>query len=367
MKALHFGPGAIGGGVAMPMAQEAGIEVIVAARNATRKKQLQEFPGILVRKVDDVITESLIGLPQVIDETDAKALRRVVLDPELRFIFTAVGASNLAQVAQVLAPALSKRDGPPVCILPFENVPQSGQVMQNLLLETPGAAKDVFTPSVVVDCMAFRETDHLIIREEYEDTVISQTGDPEFDNLLFRLPRVTIVGDIDHHYLKKIHLVSAIHTAIAWLGIHSDFEFTNQAASSPRFQSVLSALVEEMAEATCLVTGNQFNRKELLSYGRQTISRVANPKLGNPCKDPKFTRNLADKLSPTARFGKPAVHLFSTLTRVPPTICKIIGLGLWLGMNVIENVGAECAEMINQLPTELKTAVLEFAENPVLC
>lgn len=373
MKVAVFGCGAIGGGVVMPMVEEAGSEVIVIARNRQRFEELTKNTVIQITKANhDTSKTQEIRLSSVIDETDFNALTRLICDPDLQLIFTAVGLGeeHLTRVAQVLARALMNRQeagiDSPICILPFENVAESGKIFQEMLgYFASGPIPNVFTSSVVIDCMSFRPKNGHVIREPYEETIIALSGNPEIDRMISTLPRGSTINEgIADYYQRKIGLVSAVHTAIGWLGSCAEIELANQAASDPRIFRLIEPLIEEMAEAVYRLTGQKFDRKELKAYGHRTVQRIKNPYLSDPCI--KFTRRLSTKLSPDERFAKPAIHFFSELGEVPLALCKIMGIGLWLGLNAIEGIGAQCIKAISPLPPQLKEMILKFAENPVL-
>lgn len=373
MKIALFGCGAIGGGVLLPMAEEAGFEVSVIARNRQRFEELAKNPVIKITKANHNTSETHeIRLSSVIDETDFEALTRLIFDPDLKLVFTAVGLgeNQLTRVAQVLAQALMNRQKAgidnPICILPFENVAESGKVFQEMLENfAKGPIANVFASSVVVDCMSFRPQNGHIIREPHEETIIALSGNPEIDKVILSLYRVSTINEgIADYYQRKIGLVSAIHTAIGWLGSYAQIELVNQAIGDRRISKQVELLIKEMAEAVYHLTGQKFDRKELETYGQRTVQRIKNPYLPDPCI--KFTRRLPIKLSPNERFAKPAIHFFSALGEIPLTLCKIMGIGLWLGLNMIEGIDAQCLQAINCLPPQLKNMVLKFAENPVL-
>jgi mannitol-1-phosphate 5-dehydrogenase len=355
------------------MVEEAGFEVIIIARNRQRFEELTKNPVIQITKANhDTSKTQEIRLSSVIDETDFNALTRLICDPDLKLIFTAVGLGekHLTRVAQVLARALMNRRETgidnPICILPFENVAESGKVFQEMLEDfAKGPIANVFTSSVVVDCMSFRPKNGHVIREPYEETIIALSGNPEIDKVILNLRPVSTINEgIADYYQRKIGLVSAIHTAIGWLGSYAEIELVNQAIRDPRIFRLIEPLIEEMAEAVYHLTGQKFDRKELKAYGQRTVQRIKNPYLPDPCI--KFTRRLPIKLSSNERFAKPAIHFFSALGEIPLTLCKIMGIGLWLGLNIVEGIGAQCLQAINCLPPQLKEIILKFAENPVL-
>lgn len=359
MKALLFGTGAIGGGVVLPMAQATGIECTVVARNPERRKQLEENPILRIHRVNSEIHNTeVIKLNHIIDETDAKELRRCITDPQFGCIFTAVGGQNLAQVAKATAPFLIERHRmqiPLLGVFPYENVPLSGNKFTSLVENHAfGSCQAIKPSSVVVDCMAFRDEYGEIVRESYEETQIcALNGD---DHPLTKTQKVTIVDGIFDYYRRKIALVSAIHTAVAWLGLQAGIERTNQAAFDPRLEDVLFAVINEMAQAVDISTNGRFSVAELTLYGCQTVERVGNPYLPDHCS--KFTRSLPEKLSVQGRFGEPAINFFNHFSKIPYYICQMIGLGLWLG-DKMPDVREQCYKAVSQFPEELLVAIYE--------
>ena len=349
MKAALLGTGAIGGGVVVPfLLERLDVDVTVVARNEERAREIARQPLVVVTASEEGTWERRFNLPQAISETDQEAMGKLLSDPDLNLVFTAVRSENLPTVAQVLGRALSnRRIGQPIFILPFENVPHSGPVLLEQIRRSSPLhewAGTVLAPAVVVDCMSFRRpSDCTIVREPYREVIVQRT-DPQLEELLVN-HRLSFVDDTRPYYQRKIALVSGVHTALAWMGMASGIERVNDAARTLR-QSI-SELVEELAEGVSLETG--FPSKELIESGMRTVGRVANPHLPDECS--KFTRGLPGKLGPAERFGFPAVALWEKRQQVPKALCEILALGFSLSTDDPER--RECLSAIEAFPPPL--------------
>ncbi|MCX6806688.1 MAG: hypothetical protein NT135_01015 [Candidatus Berkelbacteria bacterium] len=369
-QAIVFGTGAIAGGVVLPMLHEAKIAPIVVARNPERYKDLLESPGVHVTRVNSHISSESTYVPfHAVIQENPDHLVEYLTDQRVRLIFTAVGKSNLPAVANALAPALKVRQKQrvrtPLCILVLENVASSGRHFGTMLEDcAAGSTLGIHLPTTMVDCMSFRQYDGKITREAHSEVVIGITGFEETDALICRLPNIALYQDAEYHYERKIALVSAIHTAIAWIGIFAEREYTSDAASDDRFTAFLYSLVDEMAQAVYSLTDKTFALNDLVTYGRQTIERVNNPHLLDHCK--KFVRSLPTKLSTTERFGRPAIRIFEDFSIIPLALCQIMALGLWLGKCRLNAMEDDCLAEIDKFPDPIKHTIIELAENPSL-
>ena len=369
-KALLFGTGAIGGGVILPRLVNAGFTPVVVARNSERRHQLL-VNGLVVEVVgQDYYKKDRFGLDidYVILEDDDETLAQIVNDPDLRLICTAVGSANLEVVARVIQKALAKQDGralPPIAMMAFENLEQNGLRVNQIIKNTGSSSqRDVLCPTTVVDCMSFRNGGNCtIIREQHEEVIISHTENPELDQIINRInPLRDHQENVNLLYDRKFHLVSAIHTATAWIGILFEMPLVNQAANDPRFQLFLYGLIEEMSKAVAWM-GGKFYLDELGKYGQKTLRRAANTKLTD--HSTKFLRKLPSKVSTVERFGKPAITLFDRHA-FPQHLCVILGLGVWLEENRMPNTDRKSREtVLREFPKVLSDHILTIAENPV--
>lgn len=328
---LLFGPGGIGRGLIAPIAQDAGYKIIFAEPGQEKIEFFLKNPSYQVLfyapSSNKWKIKKKIRIKGAINSIDKNALSSTC-SPDLKFISTSVRVDNLKAVAQVLAPALTKRNKKDkLIILVCENVERGGDKFKTLLeKEVRGVTKNLIIPNISVDCMIPpHPAETLIIkREKFGELKIEKPKDKKAVFYLEKLPNVKLIkGSIDKLYQKKIIGVSGLHAGIAWLGNSFGHKYVHQATADPKIKKTIDKLIKELTEAISVVTG--FPEKEVETYLKEARLRVSNKNLPDP--NERFFRNLRNKLNKEERFLKPALIIWKK-GRLPEALLSIVSIGI---------------------------------------
>ena len=250
MRAVVFGTGRIACGVVGELLRDAGWNVMFVGRNRAVVDNLAANGRYRLR-----LSSGAGACERTISGVDALVIddRRDVVGAVAAadLVVTAVGVSNLAAVAPVLADGLAARDTA-VDVIACENHDDAGGLVQQLVLANAAeqAALEIhgFAGGLVSRAVASRIGDPRAaepltfvgepIRELIVDGAVLRRPTPVVDGL-------RVVSDFAAYVQRKLFVFSAGHATAAYLGQVKGYRFVHAAVRDPE---IAAAVMEAMRE-----------------------------------------------------------------------------------------------------------------------
>ena len=310
MKAAIIGSCRIGCGFAGHLLNAAGYEVVFLARNPIMVSHLNRLGCYRARLASgrDEAEYTVSGV-RAVDTADQAASVAVLAEADL--IVTAVGPTNLAGVAPLIAEALRSRSTP-VNILTFENLTDGGA-------ELRGKVAACLPQDFPLDRFGFSGT--LVSRavtqrlgDPVADDQMVFVGDPP-DSFVVDGPRLVapvpaiasmIVADNFIAWMRrKPYIFSAGHAACAYLGHLKGYRYIHSAI---RDSEIRGAVVEAMTEAQqgiASLYGEAFAGGP--AHLQEIVDRFANAAINDSisrvARDPSRKLSAEDRLLGAARLA----------------------------------------------------------------
>lgn len=309
MRAVVVGPGRIGLGFVGQLLRAAGHDVCFIGRGPVVER-LANLGRYTVRLVGDgtrhdIVVDGVTAIPIEDGEAAAEALAGADL------IATAVGASNLAAVAPLLARGIGRRSTP-VNVLAFENLGDAGPCLRRLVAaHLPGDLpldRHGFSGAVVS-----RAVSHRLASGDANEPLLL-IGDPptrfDVDGRALRAPLPAIEGlvitdDYAAAVQRKLYLYSAGHAATAYLGSLKGYRYVHTAIRDPEIRAtVLAAMAEGQrglaARHGAAVAGDQ---DDLEAVVRRFENAALNDTIARVARDPRRKLAADDRLVGPARLA----------------------------------------------------------------
>ena len=251
MKAAIIGCGRIGCGFAGQLLSAAGYELVFLARDPAMVAHLNRLACYRVRLANGrEQTEYTVSGVRAVDTADRAASVAVLAAADV--IVTAVGATNLAGVAGLIADALRVRASA-VNIFAFENLADGGATLRSAVAAhlPEGFALERFGFSGTLVSRAVTQR----LGSPVDDEALVFVGDPpasfvvDGPHLVDPIPAIAsmIVADNFGAWMRrKLYIFSAGHATCAYLGYLKGYRYIHSAI---RDGEIRSAVVQAMSEA----------------------------------------------------------------------------------------------------------------------
>jgi mannitol-1-phosphate 5-dehydrogenase len=329
MKAAIIGCGRIGCGFAGHLLSAAGYEVVFLARNPIVVSHLNRLGCYLVRLANGRDqTEYTVSGVRAVDTANRKASVAVLAQADL--IVTAVGPTNLASVAPLIADALRTRSTP-VNIFTFENHADGGaELRRNVAACLPqGFPLDRFGFSGTLVSRAVTQR----VGDPIDDEPMVFVGDPpasfvvDSTRLVAPVPAIASMIAADNFAAwmrRKLYIFSAGHATCAYLGFLKGYRYIHSAI---RDGEIRSAVVEAMTEAQkgiAGIYGEEFAGGP--AHLQEILDRFANAAINDSisrvARDPSRKLSSEDRLLGAARLAWEAgVHPQQLLRAAAAAYC----------------------------------------------
>ncbi|MDB5526669.1 MAG: hypothetical protein JWM58_4432 [Rhizobium sp.] len=297
---LHFGAGALGRGLILPLLANKHVALSIADINTTVVDRIRAEGGYPIAIFEDGRRESVF-----VPVARAFALGRddAALDAfigEADFITTSVQVGNLQNVVNRLSRvwASSARSR---TVIGCENLRKVGAQIKSLFeAENAALAPRVFTPDCVVDRICAASPPELLIEtERYTEWVIESPTDPDF-----RGP--DIARDVDRLFFRKRYLVNALADAVSFIGLRKGHAYLHQAVTDSEILAMVEPLLALLRSHLIRVFG--FEPQEIAEYQALSIIRLGNPSISRRIET--VARDPWRKFGPQERFMEPILTEF---------------------------------------------------------
>ncbi|MFC4601097.1 hypothetical protein [Cohnella hongkongensis] len=304
---VHFGAGALGRGMVVPLLHESGYNVVLADTNAELNAALNRERGYRLAISDGDSVERKIGIVEAVSPiTEGDKLAAYM--KQANVITTSVRRENLIHVARTVAETWGHQDGEGRRIICCENIEHVGRYFSGLLEQ---AAEDegqharlrrVAVPDTIVDriCAANWPENTDVVSEVYHEcsvdaATLADTG----------IALIPSVERIEQHFSRKRLLLNTYADAISFLAKAEDLTYLYEAARSEEINRRIEPYMALLQEVLKLEFG--CDEAMLRSWREKYKQRLGND--GIPRELGTVARNLKAKLAPGERFVWPLLKL----------------------------------------------------------
>lgn len=313
MKAVVIGPGRIGCGFAGQLLRASGHEVVFVARNPDVVDHINRVGRYRVRLVCGQESRAIVvnGIRAVSTADSEKVVEEI---SGAGLIATAVGASNLPDIASLIAAGLRRRSTP-VNVLAFENLTHAGPYLRDLIARHLAAdfplGEHGFSGAMVNRVVTQR------LAEPGEDELLTFVGDPpasfvvDGPSLCQPLPAIKgmiVADDYTAWTRRKLYTFSAGHATCAYLGYLKGYHYIHTAIRDPEIKAAVLAAMTEGQRGLAARYGPKVagNESDLL----EIMARFENAALDDPVvrvgRDPRRKLGAEDRLVGAARLAAEA-------------------------------------------------------------
>lgn len=299
---LHFGAGALGRGLVLPLLAKSGTDVCIADINVDVVDRISAEGGYPIAIFKDGNREDVfvpVAKAFALGRDD-KGLNSYLREAD--FITTSVQVGNLQAVVNRLA-GVWEHGRQARTVVGCENLRKVGGHLRTLFeAESPALSEHVFTPDCVVDriCSA-SPSDLLIETEPYTEWVVEAP-----DELALKGPSLS--ADVDRLFFRKRYLVNTLADAVSFIGMRKGHAFLHQAVTDPQILSSVAPLMALLRSH--LIRAFQFAERELVQYQELSIQRLSNTSISRRIET--VARDPWRKFGPAERFMEPVLAEYNS-------------------------------------------------------
>lgn len=332
MKAVHFGAGNIGRGFIGLLLSQADYHVSFVDVNdqvidAINEKQ--QYNVLLADESGEKIPVSNIS--GINSMKDPEAVIEAIVEADI--ITTAVGASILPIIADLLAKGLTKRletANAPVNVIACENMIGGSALLKDEVFKkvTPEVANQLPTrvgfPNAAVDRIVPNQSHEDILTvsvEPYSEWVVDQSmmiGDlPDIEGM-------TRVPSLDPFIERKLFTVNTGHAVTAYFGYHFGYATIKDTLED---EEVLALVKGALKESGKVITSKfDFSEAEHAKYIEKILGRFLNPYLSDEVT--RVARGPLRKLGENDRLVRPGRLYYALVNEEPTHLAKAIAAAL---------------------------------------
>ncbi|MFL6139633.1 MAG: hypothetical protein ACJ74O_17790 [Frankiaceae bacterium] len=335
---LHFGAGALGLGLILPVLSQSGLEIVVVQRAGRKIESLAESSGLFevefigglsgMREIKPFSAGSLLPLG-----SDCEPAINALASEDTILVTTSLTWQGLEELVPVLREGLLRRgEGHPTLTVLFcENT--IGENCQALIDEEQWEQRVEFLPSVVDRMCGIDEAYSSRVRVQAEEYSWWVTGRPTEESVAKLLAGlgIQLVDDVRPYRVLKRYMVNIPHLAVTLMARRAGWPsvaiYLRTTTGERYLKGVFRECVEVMAHhATSQAVDMPFTEDYVRGFGEEVFTRFQlNPeattrvlKLLRRDTLPQFSKALLERLVVPAEdhiqvFGSPPTHLTQAL------------------------------------------------------
>ncbi|MGX8833208.1 mannitol dehydrogenase family protein [Amedibacillus sp. YH-ame6] len=303
---VHFGAGALGRGLVIPMFYYSHCQVVVADTDKRLISYLKNQRSYKLQISDDEKRPvEIIPIEDVISplEDEEKLIKYL---KECSIVSTSVRKENLIHVAKVLAKAWNDVDVSEKMVVCCENVEGIGSYFKSLLLENVDEDKKAhFSPLLIPDTIVDRIC---AVKENIEEIVSEKFHECSVDGemvLNTNLEMIPAVQHIKAHFYRKRYLLNTYADAIAFIGKNKGHTYLYECAKDKELQLQIQPYIKLLMDV--LYYQFDVSYQESQEWFDVYRNRLCNSKI--PRNLDTVARNLWEKLNIGERFVCPLLEL----------------------------------------------------------
>lgn len=304
---VHFGAGALGRGLVVPMLFESGCRIVLADTNPQLIEGMSETKAYTLDVSDDEKQRlHTIKIEDIVSPVTQEKLLLAYLNV-CDIVTTSVRRENLIHVAKVLAKAWGIDEKPERMVLCCENVEGVGAYFRSLLencAENEEQKKNLSViriPDTIVDRICAAGDSIMEITSEsfhecsVDAAVVEDTG-------IACIPSIT---DVQSHFYRKRYLLNTYADTMAFLALVKEHTYLYEAAGDEEIQRLLYPYIKLLMKL--LQEKYKISTEESEHWFQLYRKRLSNPKI--PRELHTVARSLWNKMTLTERFICPLTEL----------------------------------------------------------
>ncbi|WP_444642803.1 hypothetical protein ACRQU7_00295 [Caproiciproducens sp. R1] len=303
---IHFGGGALGRGLVIPMLVDSGYQVILVDTNEALLKTIRKKMSYTL-DVSDAQENRYRTIPLQDALSSVREEEKLIsLLKQTDTITTSVRRENLKYVAATLLKAWKDVDTDEKRVICCENIEHVGSYFQSLLLgndltaEQEQRLRHIRIPDTIVDRICSSKEDLGVVTGErfhecsVDRNVLPQTG----------MEYITSVYDIGTRFARKRYLMNSYADAVSFFALSKGKKYLYEAAGDDGVNATVAPFLTLLKN---LLNAEYGIAKEELDYWADCYRRrLANPEI--PRELGTVARNLFPKLSLEERFVYPLLR-----------------------------------------------------------
>lgn len=302
-KVVHFGCGALGRGLVIPLLTESGKEVTAVDTNETVLEILKEQKGYDLLISDQGILRHIPVRCAVSSITEGELLQKELRETSV--ITTSVKRENLKYLVKPILEAWGQEDGTGKLIICCENVEHAGTCFQKLLMEQATEkqkenVKKFQIPNTIVDRICSMDSEAgSVVSESFYELSVDQRVVPET-----KIRQIDSVDNIEGHFYRKRYLLNSYADAASFLAKKSGYHYLYEAVTDTEIERTMQPFMELLK--SLLHETYHIPEEELEQWQTIYKRRLSNEKI--PRELSTVARNLWGKLALEERFVKPLLQ-----------------------------------------------------------
>lgn len=321
---VHFGGGALGRGLVIPLLVESGYDVILADADDKLINELKNKNGytIIVTDEHQEKQNQFIPIKEAVSiNTEKKEIRKYLNDTFA--VTTAVRKENLIHVAEMLAHSIEDPAGKIViCAENIENVSFYFKELLNSIdvdQKQKEALGKLIVPDTIVDriCSSNWPTNCVIHTEKFYELAVDKNT---LSNTKIEL--ISAIDNIEGAFARKRLMVNTYADASAFLALSKGRKFLHEAIMDESIQKKLTPYFETFK--IVLIEKYGYSAAELDKWHDSYQRRLSNPEIKRELAS--VARNLWTKMTLEERFMWPVIELLNLGKSVEKSVEVLVDL-----------------------------------------
>lgn len=303
-KVVHFGCGALGRGLVIPLLTESGKNVTAVDTNEAVLDILKEEKGYNML-ISDEDAMKHIPVKCAVSSVKEKDLLRQELS-ESSVITTSVKRENLKYLIAPILEAWGQQDGTGKMIICCENVEHVGSYFRELLMrnadeeQRKNVAK-IKIPNTIVDRICSMDSrNDFIVSESFHELAVDKEILPQT-----HIEKIASMENLEGHFYRKRYLLNSYADAASFLARGTELRYLYEAVGEEKIDRGINPYMELLK--LLLNEIYHISKDELEEWQKIYKKRLSNKKI--PRELSTVARNLWEKLTLEERFIKPLVQL----------------------------------------------------------
>lgn len=358
-RAVHFGAGALGRGLVIPLLYKSGYEIVLIDTNEALNKTLNETKSYIV-DISDEIHEKRMQEIKIVEALSPRSdLEKVVAClQQTNVVTTSVRRENLIHVARTLMSIWGSVDGNHRMVLCCENIENVGAYFKSLLLSeaiTPiqkARMEKVQVPDTMVDriCTTSWPQSTVVTSEIFHEcsvdaNVVADTG----------IEFIPAIRHIEMNFSRKRCLLNTYADAISYIALGEGKTYLYEAAESPEINAAIKPYMSLLQKMLEMEYG--YDKDLLDQWQAKYRKRLSNREI--PRELATVARNLWLKLTLDERFVWPLIKLLdyhADISEGTAYLAKLIQVGIKFDSEALSNeeVKIRLKELWSKTPQGIK-------------
>lgn len=327
-NAVHFGAGNIGRGFIGELFYKSNFHTTFVDVNEEiidEINRVKEYKVVLLaEEKEELLVKNISGINSM---KDPEKVIEAIVNADV--ITTAVGASILPAIAEIIAKGLSERvkqNPTPLNLIACENMIGGSEVLKEAVYQTiTDEEKSLFDqtfgfPNAAVDRIVPNQTNEDLLTvsvEPYFEWIVEGSSvkgtNPDVKG-------ITYVDDLTPYIERKLFTVNTGHAVPAYLGKYLGYHTINEAMNDERVKTILEGVLSESGEA--LIKTYNFDPETHQNYIDKIVQRFMNPYISDEVT--RVARGSVRKLGPQDRLIRPASMYMDVVGKTPKHFSQVI-------------------------------------------